>query len=261
MGGIGWALAGLLLLGTACFLFLWLQLRRRVARLAARAEAFLSSEEPPLPFSPEEGGLARLQNALSETQTRLRQSQTRQKAENARASRLMTDISHQLKTPLSSLRLFCEMDAGPHVREEIVQVERMEGLIYSLLRLEKLCADGYVFSFGQKALRPLLLEAWEPLAALYPKKRFSLTGEAQAWCDAGWLAEALGNLLKNACEHTAPAGHIWARLEMREKEAAVSVEDDGGGVSAEELPRLFQRFYQAPGRESKGAGVGLNIVQ
>ena len=117
MGGIGWALAGLLLLGTACFLFLWLQLRRRVARLAARAEAFLSSEEPPLPFSPEEGGLARLQNALSETQTRLRQSQTRQKAENARASRLMTDISHQLKTPLSSLRLFCEMDAGPHVRE------------------------------------------------------------------------------------------------------------------------------------------------
>ena len=261
MGGIGWALAGLLLLGTACFLFLWLQLRRRVARLAARAEAFLSSEEPPLPFSPEEGGLARLQNALSETQTRLRQSQARQKAENARASRLMTDISHQLKTPLSSLRLFCEMDAGLHVREEIVQVERMEGLIYSLLRLEKLCADGYVFSFGQKALRPLLLEAWEPLAALYPKKRFSLTGEAQAWCDAGWLAEALGNLLKNACEHTAPAGHIWARLEMREKEAAVSVEDDGGGVSAEELPRLFQRFYQAPGRESKGTGVGLNIVQ
>ena len=52
MGGIGWALAGLLLLGTACFLFLWLQLRRRVARLAARAEAFLSSEEPPLPPLP-----------------------------------------------------------------------------------------------------------------------------------------------------------------------------------------------------------------
>lgn len=261
MGGIGWALAGTLFLCAACFLFLWLRLRRRIFRLADRAEAFLSAEEPPLPFSAAEGGLALLQNALSETQTRLRQSQRRQKEENARASRLMTDISHQLKTPLSSLRLFCEMDAGPHIREEIAQVERMEGLIYSLLRLEKLCADGYVFSFGQKALRPLLLEAWEPLASLYPEKRFSLAGEAEAWCDAGWLTEALGNLLKNACQHTAQAGCVWARLETREREAVICLEDDGGGVSAEELPRLFQRFYQAPGGAGKGAGVGLNIVQ
>ena len=68
------------------------------------------------------------------------------------------------------------------------------------------------------------------------------------------------NLLKNACEHTLPSGHICISIEETAGEVAICLSDDGGGVSAEELPRLFERFYHGshPGH---GAGIGLAIVK
>ena len=173
---------------------------------------------------------------------------------------LVTDISHQLKTPLASLQLFVELDQGAHLEQEQVQLERMQALISGLLRLERLCADGYAFHFESHDLLELVGSCWQPLAKLYPEKTLTLTGTAALRCDEIWMGEAITNLLKNACEHTLPSGHIRISIEETAGEVAICLSDDGGGVSAEELPRLFERFYHGshPGH---GAGIGLAIVK
>ena len=177
-----------------------------------------------------------------------------------RSENLLTDISHQLKTPLASLQLFVELDQGAHLEQEQVQLERMQALISGLLRLERLCADGYAFHFESHDLLELVGSCWQPLAKLYPEKTLTLTGTAALRCDEIWMGEALTNLLKNACEHTLPSGHIRISIEETAGEVAICLSDDGGGVSAEELPRLFERFYHGshPGH---GAGIGLAIVK
>ena len=132
--------------------------------------------------------------------------------------------------------------------------------ISGLLRLERLCADGYAFHFESHDLLELVGSCWQPLAKLYPEKTLTVTGTAALRCDEIWMGEAITNLLKNACEHTLPSGHIRISIEETAGEVAICLSDDGGGVSAEELPRLFERFYHGshPGH---GAGIGLAIVK
>ena len=145
--------------------------------------------------------------------------------------------------------------------EELGQIERMERLIGSLLRLEKLCADGYEFTFTEQAVRPLIKNAWDNLHALWPGKQLSIEGDALIRCDGKWLSEAFQNLLKNACEHTAEDGQIWVIMEQTEHTFYCSVEDNGGGVREKELPHLFDRFYRSEDQAQSGSGLGLAIVK
>ncbi len=237
------------------------RLRIRLRALTRRMEAFLVSGRRQLTFSVREDALAPLQNAAAELENQVLLAREQRQAERRAARGLTADISHQLKTPLSSLRLFCEMDAGPHADEQLTQIERMERLIHALLRLERLCADGYAFTFREHDVAALVGEAWQGLASVYPRKRLSVEGSAVIRCDGKWLGEAYLNLLKNACEHTPEDGEITVRLEQTPSAFFSSVADNGGGVDAKELPYLFDRFYRAHSRETKGTGLGLAIVK
>lgn len=262
MGGGLTALLCLAPLGVAAFLLARLLLTdRRLRRLAESMEDFLSRGGEPSPYSLREDAAAPVENAASELESRVVLLQEQLKEEGERSSRLTADISHQLKTPLASLRLFCELDAGPHLAGQLEQIERMEKLIGSLLRLEKLCADGYAFVFAEQPVRPLVEAAWEPLRSLWPEKRLRIEGDGLLRCDGKWLGEALGNVLKNACEHTGEQGRIMVRLERGEHSFTCSVEDDGGGVPQEELPCLFRRFYRAANQTGSGSGLGLAIAR
>ena len=243
MGGLSIGLSAL------CLGLLWglLRQRQKTKKLYRQMEAFLDGQKAPLEISLVESPSARLQNAATRLEAR-------------RSENLLTDISHQLKTPLASLQLFVELDQGAHLEQEQVQLERMQALISGLLRLERLCADGYAFHFESHDLLELVGSCWQPLAKLYPEKTLTVTGTAALRCDEIWMGEAITNLLKNACEHTLPSGHIRISIEETAGEVAICFSDDGGGVSAEELPRLFERFYHGshPGH---GAGIGLAIVK
>ena len=153
------------------------------------------------------------------------------------------------------------MDAGAHVDQELQQIERMERLIHALLRLEKLSADGYSFTFSDYALLGIVSEAWQALEGNFPSKRIEVAGDATIRCDAVWMSEAVSNLLKNACEHTKPDGHIRVSIESSDTAVFLSVEDDGDGVEPDELSRLFERFYRAKGSNSNGSGLGLSIAR
>lgn len=238
-----------------------LRQRKRLRDLSESMEAFLSEGGEPAPFSLREDAVAPVENAASELENRIAVITERLREENERTSSLTADISHQLKTPLASLRLFVEMDGSAHMEEELSQIERMEELIAALLRLEKLCADGYAFVFSEQPLRPLIEAVWDGLRPIWLEKRLVIEGDAVLRCDGKWLGEAMQNLLKNACEHTAPRGRISVRLEQSEHMVYCTVEDDGGGVAEKDLPHLFERFYRAEGQSRSGSGLGLAIVR
>lgn len=233
----------------------------RLRRLAEQMECFLVSDGKPLPFSVRENSLAPLHNAAAELENQVLMAREQRQQERQATRNLTADISHQLKTPLASLRLFCELDAGPHLAQQLAQMDRMEQLIQSLLVLERMCAGGYAFTFAPHSAAELAREAWSTLSTVYPEKSLTLTGDAIIRCDGKWLTEAFANLLKNACEHTPADGKIVLQMEATETAFFCNLWDNGSGVAPQELPRLFERFYRAQSRESKGAGIGLAIVQ
>ncbi len=250
-------------LGAACTVLLAQKvfMNRRIRRLAEQVDGFYSGTDKMLDVALQEDGLARLQNGICDLQQALTQERLLNAQECSRTSQLTADISHQLKTPLTTLRLYTELDGAPHMEASLEQIQRMEHLIQALLRLERLCADGYVFSFAPADVESIIWEQWESLRPVWPEKRLSIEGSARIRCDRRWLGEAFLNLLKNACEHTGENGQIWVRLERTEAAFFCTVEDDGGGVPPSELPKLFRRFYRAEHQNPNGAGIGLAIVK
>lgn len=192
---------------------LFLRQRRRIRKLAEQAEDFLVGNGAPLEFSVQEDSLAPLHNAIAELQKRLLLAKERQAEECRRTSDLTADISHQLKTPLASLRLYCEMDESFHLSQQLTQIERMERLIQSLLRLERLCADGYEFTYDEQKVASIIRSCWAGLSATFPACTVEVIGNAIIRCDEKWLSEAFTNLLKNACEHMPEGGTVHVRME------------------------------------------------
>lgn len=258
---VGYVIGGVLAIIAAVLAVRLLMQKKRIAMLAEQMEDYLTGCGKPLSYSLKEDAVALLENAVAEMENRIEVEKERYRQEACRTSDLTADISHQLKTPLASLRLFVEMDESPHMEQEISQIERMETLIGSLLRLEKLCADGYEFTFSEHDVRPVIERAWSQLCPLWPNKEITITGDATLRCDEKWLSEAFQNLLKNACEHTAANGTITIILEQTDRVFFCTVEDNGGGVPEKDLPHLFDRFYRAEGQKQNGAGLGLAIVK
>ena len=258
---VGYVISGVLFIITAILSVRLFMQKKRLEMLAEQMEDYLGGNGKPLSFSLKEDTVAPVENAAAEIENRIEVEKERYQQEARRTSGLTADISHQLKTPLASLRLFVEMDEGAHMEQEISQIERMETLIGSLLRLEKLCADGYAFTFAEHEIQPLIGHVWTQLRPLWPEKEMILQGSATIRCDEKWLSEAFLNLLKNACEHTAANGKITVMLEKTERAFYCTVEDNGGGVPEKDLPRLFDRFYRAEGQKQSGAGLGLAIVK
>ena len=260
MGGLIFLTAILAVICLALLLLRWKD-HKRIRQLRQETEDFLNHGGKPMDVALQEDDIAMLQNALCELQDRLIRARELQKEECSRTSSLTADISHQLKTPLTTLRLYTEMDAAPHMEASLEQISRMENLIQSLLRLERLCADGYSFVFKNQDMNALIEEQWSFLTATFPGRNLAVTGRATIRCDEKWMGEAFLNLLKNACEHTAPGGTIWVYLEKTDAAFFCTLEDDGGGVREKDLPHLFQRFYRAEHQSTQGVGIGLSIVR
>lgn len=252
-----------IILAAACLVLLIQRglMNRRIRKLSEQVDGYNSGTAPMLDVALQEDRLAQLHNGIADLQLSLERARELNIEECSRTSQLTADISHQLKTPLTTLRLYTEMDNAPHMEAALEQIQRMENLIQSLLRLERLCSDGYAFRFGPAEADDIIREQWQSLQAIWPEKKLIIEGSAHIRCDENWLGEAFLNLLKNACEHTPDDGVIRVRLERTEAAFFCVIEDNGGGVAPGELSMLFRRFYRAQHQSKKGSGIGLAIVR
>ena len=251
------------ILGVLCVILIIQRIRLnfRIRKLSDQVDGFNSGTGEMLDVALQEDKLAQLHNGIADLQQALTRVKQLNSEECTRTSQLTADISHQLKTPLTTLRLYTELDNATHMEASLEQIQRMEDLIQALLRLERLCADGYAFQFVQANVKEMILEQWQSLQTIWPNKQLIIEGEAHIRCDEKWLGEAFLNLLKNACEHTEENGMVRVQLERTEAAFFFVIEDNGGGVAPDELTKLVQRFYRAEHQNKNGSGIGLAIVK
>jgi len=247
-----------------CFWVSWKQ-EKKIYELHEQLVNFLEGRDKTPKFSTKDDSFALLENDIVELENRLLLEQNNRQKEKQKNAEFIADISHQLKTPLAALRLNCEMDKGYdshlHTSQQLLLIERMEHLISSLLRLEKLRANIYEMNFTEQNLSQLVKQVWEEIQPLYPEKAFSITGNATMRCDPYWMSEALKNILVNSCRHTPPNGRIEVSLAATDTSITVTVEDNGKGIPEEELPKIFHRFYRSAHTQQGGAGIGLAITK
>lgn len=187
---------------------------------------------------------------------------------------IISDISHQLKTPLSSLIMFNELLLDDVIETEVDkkaiivqshdQLNRMEWLIVNLLKLARIESGAIEFNMNnspvsttiEKALAPLKLKAEEK------NQRISIICNNNILLrhDCDWTAEALTNLVKNAIEHTPMGGTISIEVQETPLCISIDVKDTGEGIKKEDIPRVFERFYKgsnSPNPNSIGIGLAL----
>lgn len=218
--------------------------------------------------------LDRLSLALHEQYARHASSGERAIKDRKYMKDLLADMSHQLKTPLASMRMYVElmqrmpdMDEDTRKRflsESMSQLERMEWLVQGLLKMARLEAGAVKLKPRMTCIDDTLELAAAPfrLSARLSGASLNVSGCGAVFQhDADWLAEAIGNLIKNALEH-APGGHVEVRAVATPLTVEISVCDDGEGVSLDVLPHMFERFYSRRSNVKPGSvGLGLALAK
>lgn len=184
---------------------------------------------------------------------------------------IISDISHQLKTPLSSLMIFNELfiEGGMEEEEKInfyyesrSQLQRMEWLIKNLLKIAKIEAKAIEFEKNYNPLNFTVKKALEPLKIKWQEKNQKVIVNIEKNItfkhDVNWTSEAITNIVKNCIEHTKELGEISIRAYENPICISLTIKDNGSGISKEDLPHIFERFYKGK-RNSNSVGIGLAL--
>ena len=228
----------------------------------------------PLPIDRyREGELSILANQMEKITLRLSENAQRVQREKAYLADSLADISHQLRTPMTAMNLAVTMLRSPELghqrRMELsaelrTQLTRMNWLVEVLLKMSKLDAGIITLASEMVPVRDLIDQATQPLAIpmdVRDQKLRITCGEECFLGDLSWTAEALGNILKNCMEHTREGGSICISAEETPIFTQLRIEDTGEGFLPEDLPHLFERFYQGKNAGGGSYGIGLALAR
>ena len=265
--------------GGVFILILFIELQRiylRFREISLAAERIVEGDFSQKLEEENEGDLAKLRHHFNLMSKRLELTVEQLQAEKIFLKEIISDISHQLKTPLAALKMFNELLLeGSTVTEEIrkeflggsaAQIERMEWLIKNLLKMAKIEAKAIDFNDKYQPLLPAIMETINCLKFDWEKKRQSLriveqqTGIRLKY-DRSWLSEAISNIIKNGIEHTPEGGAIKVELTESPVMINIIIQDNGTGIPPADLPHIFERFYKGSNSNPTGTGIGLALAK
>ncbi len=259
----------------AVHLYFQHQRNRKVAELSDIVNDILHGVERVDFQEFQEGELSCLSAEIHKMTMRLREQNAALRHEHVFMKESMEDMSHQLRTPLTSMMLVLdilkhERDLPPRERMAYLQelcelLTRMQWLIETLLGLSRLEAGAVTFQKETVCCRTLIEHALEPLLIPLELKdvavQVTYEGTPAFVGDRAYCAEALGNLFKNCMEHTPEGGTITIEVTENAIYTGIRITDTGPGIAPEELPHLFERFYRNGSFGKKGYGIGLAFAQ
>lgn len=185
----------------------------------------------------------------------------------------ISDISHQLKTPMTSLMLLTDLMYNDLDKEKKIefldrtnaQLSRMDWLIKSMLKLSKLEAKVIDFKTDKVNINELIRRSISPLSVPMELKNISLNingdKEASYIGDIEWSSEALGNIIKNCIEHTKEGGNLNISYEENPIYSEIVIKDNGEGIDKDDIPNIFKRFYKGKNSKSDSVGIGLAMAK
>lgn len=261
---------------TYALLFLYLHRQRKAIQSAGRAiREFLDGNAASRIECEQTGGWYSLFHEVNELSAILSAHAEKEKQTKEFLQGMISDVSHQLKTPLSALKMYQEIIGGHSCEPETAvsfsekslrEIKRMEAVVYTLLKLARLDAGMIQMQKSPEHIETLMRDVLErfEIRAEQEGKVIALSGSENAslCCDALWISEAVGNIVKNALEHTESGGHINVRWEQNTLITKIVIEDDGKGICPEDLYHIFKRFYRSRfSQDSHGIGLGLPLAK
>lgn len=201
-------------------------------------------------------------------------------AENERKSKqflknTISDISHQLKTPLAALNIYNGLMQGeteelPELQElaslSEKELDRIEMLVQNLLKITKLDAGSIVFEKTSQNVADMMgeIELHFAYRAKQEQKELILSGDEHSsmFCDRDWMIEALENIVKNAFDHTGSGDSIQIEWKPTASMVQIIIKDNGSGIHPEDMHYIFKRFYRSRfSKDKQGIGLGLPLTK
>ncbi len=214
-----------------------------------------------------EGSLSSLKNNIYKMTVKLRESNELILKEKNNLEELLEDISHQIKTPLTSMYMINDIlqkETNSKVRQEFLdknekQINRIEWLVTSLLKMSRLDNGSVKLKKEMTNVDTMLTKAITPILPLIESKNIKVKHEKQNLkikIDPDWTSEALLNIIKNACEHTKDS--VTITTSSNPLYTAIEVKDNGEGIDKKDLSHLFERFYRG-NHNKESIGIGLSM--
>lgn len=248
---------------------------RTMEEAAAQITEYISGNRDILIECNDEGELYRLFHEVNALVSILNAHAENEKRAKRFLKDIISDISHQLKTPLAALNIYngilqeeaeCASSVRDFVKLSEQELDRIETLVQNLLKIAKLDA-------GMICLE----KSWEHISDLMKivEKRFCCRAEQEGkelilsgseeiifFCDRSWLVEAVGNIVKNALDHTDKGGVIRIEWKTFASVVQIAVKDNGSGIHPEDLYYIFKRFYRSRfSKDTQGIGLGLPLAK
>lgn len=221
-----------------------------------------------------EGSLYILENEIKKLVLKLSDQNQQLKQERNLLKESLEDISHQMKTPLTSLNLIIERlkdsnislkEKKELIKEEVKLLDKIEWLIQSLLKLAQI--DSHSIEFVQENIKTeeFIHQLIEPFEILIDIKDISVDYQYQKdsvlYIDKHWTLEALSNIVKNCIEHLKEEGKLKIEVNQTPLYDEVIIQDNGEGIDPEDLLHLFERFYKGKNSSHQSVGIGLALSQ
>lgn len=220
-----------------------------------------------------EDELSLLDNQIYRTTVKFREQAENSRKDKENLQKSLSDISHQLKTPLTSIIVMVENildddDMPLEIRREFLNdikhnTNTISFLVQSLLKLSKLDAEAVKFRYEQVEVKSIVDECIKNTAVMAEILGVRLETDCNDIilnCDRKWLCEAITNIIKNCIEHS-HNGNIKITADQNKLYTKISIKDNGSGITKEDLPHIFERFYKGKNSSDDSVGIGLALAK